>query len=289
MALDYQNSLSFAQLAPILEDYAEWYGHVCLAVAYMSEDTKADIIQAPSSFPRWVKTAEGIEFLSESLLAEISNIHADFIDSGNKIVGEIISKKKPEFGDYSNFKNLYDAFLNRLRRIEKDSALEGSGIDEETGFRTKEMIKIDQRKEMERLKRQGTSFALVVCRIDNFIAHDKQKVLPVVVSNIKDCMRNFDDAYYLENGHFLVSLKQTDLVGAESAIERLRQGLRSKNDFQTNVSCSYCVAEPVDGDEVMDLIDNMIKDLNDNIDDQDAVLKFLEISPLQRFMNNMGA
>ena len=181
MALDYQNNLSFAQLAPILEEYAEWYGHVSLAVAYMSEDTKADIIKAPESFPHWIEKAENIDFLSASLIAEIVDIHNDLIDMGNKLVGEILSKKKPDYPDYLDFKNFYDAFLNRLRRIEKDSALEGNGIDEATGFRTKDMIKSDQRKEMERLKRQGTSFALVLLRVDGFLNYDQSVVLSPVV------------------------------------------------------------------------------------------------------------
>jgi GGDEF domain-containing protein len=288
MALEYHTNMKFEQLAPVLEDYADWFAQLSQAIAYPDEDSQLEKITSPSSFQAWLdESSQG--GLNPDLIADISSIYIDMLEKGEELVQTLLNNAKPEFEDFYQFKSLYSSFLTRLRRLEKDSAMEGSGFDEQTGFRSRKVIQTDQKKEMERLKRQGTPFCLVIVRIDEFGRYVPDNILPFVVQNIKNCMRTFDDAYYLGDGHFLLSLKQTDIVGAEAAVDRLQIFIRDDETNKSSTTLSYCLAEPVEDDEVMQLLDNMRKDLDAHAGEKDAVLRFLELSPLQKYMNSLGS
>jgi len=124
-------------------------------------------------------------------------------------------------------------------------------------------------------------------RIDGFENLAKKEVLDLVVSTIKTCMRAFDDAYYLNEGHFLLSLKQTDVIGAEAATDRL-EIIIAENRKTEDVTLSYCISEPIEGDEVLDLLDSMKKDLERHSDEKNVCLKFFETTPLQQYIENLN-
>lgn len=289
MALEYESHNKFEALAPVLEDYANWFSRIAVCAAYPDDEKDIENISAPSSFKEWLDTADDNEDFNRAVVDDITKIHDDMLRTSVSVVDSLKDNKKPSHQDFLEFKNLYNAFLSRIRRVEKDSALEGSGMDEETGLRSADVLQSDLKKEMERLSRQGNPFSLVFTRIDQFAGQPDQTVaLGLSVASIKECMRSFDDAYYLGLGQFLISLKHADIIGAQAAVNRLQQSLKKNPDNAAGgMTMSYCMAEPIPGDELEELISNMRQDLNEHLNDKDAVLKFMEMSPLERFVNAM--
>jgi GGDEF domain-containing protein len=288
MALEYETRTKFTALAPVLERYTDWFGQIAVAVAYPNEEQANQEIKLPKSFKQWAEEAESHGHVNKVSLKDIKSLHDEMMTLGADVIDSIRAERKPIYDEFLDFKNMYDAFLTRIRRLERDNAIEGSGIDEKTGLRNKHVLKNDIKREMDRLARQGNEFTLVMSRIDKFeCLADTNHALLVAVSNIKQCIRTFDDAYYLDNGEFLLSLRHADTVGAQAAISRLQQYLRSDNANNRNLTLSFCLAEPVESDAVDDLIDNMRKDLANHKTDEDAVLQFVEQSPLNRFIESM--
>ncbi len=287
MTTEYINTSKFEQLAPVLEDCAQWYGHIALCVAYLEEGGTNTTINSPISFRQWILSVAQDKDYDKNVVADISYIYNDMIDAGEDIVEQIQSKSKPDLEQFENFNALYNGFIARLRGLEKGSFLSSSGICPETGFRSKDLIAQEQKKEMERLKRQGTSFSLVMARIDNFKDTNEENVLAIAVETLKSCMRSFDDAYYLKDGYFLLSLKQTDIIGAEAATDRL-QIVIHENSGDADITLSYCIAEPVEDDEINKLMQEMRKDLDDHDSQKNVSLKFVEQSPLQQYLESLN-
>lgn len=288
MALEYEKNSKFEALAPVLEEYADWFSRIALCVAYHDKEKEPEKIVTPSSFQDWVKAAGEEGGGTPLVIEDIAKSHDDMVRIGNGLLDILKADKKPPHENFVEFKNLYGAFLVRIRRLEKDSAIDGRGLDEETGLRSAKAIKPDLKKEMERLSRQGNPFSLVVARIDGFAGQpDQKQALSISVNNIKRCMRSFDDAYYFGNGYFLLSLKHADIIGAQAAVSRLQQFLKGDEANMSKMTMSYCMVEPVPEDEVHILLQNMNQDLSDNMNEKDIVLKFLEISALERFVSTI--
>jgi PleD family two-component response regulator len=287
MTSDYNSAEKFKALAPILEDYTTWFGLVAYAVAYPNETR--DIIVTPVSFEEWVEKAKKTGDINDSVLRDITDAYEQMVMEGRAITKEVAKDEKPTAQEFCDFKDSFNSYLRLIRRLERDSAMEGSGVDEETGLRIAKAIKSDMKRELERLSRQGTAFCQVMLRIDRFAGQADQKiVLSLAVKNIKKTMRPFDDAYYLGNGHFLISMKQTETVGAEAGVNRLRMYLNKDEENIMKMTASFCIIEPVVGDDADSMIKNMQQDLNDNMNEKDAVLKFKEISDLERFVGTMN-
>ena len=155
----------------------------------------------------------------------------------------------------------------------------------------------DYEREMSRLRRQGKGFCLAIARIDNFseieqhYPDEQSRPLVKLVSDlIKLSIRSFDDAYHMGRGEFVLCLKQTSVSGGFSALERLRRELEVQDIMldlgtrQMEMSMSCCIAEPVDGDDVHDLLDYLRKDLESTGKRTDRVLEYFELSPLQRYV-----
>lgn len=289
MALEYKSHTKFEALAPILEEYAAWFSEIAYQVAYLDdlEDNKL-LVTLPNSFHRWTEAPETIEGMSPFLLNDMIKAHDDMARVGGLLLNTIKNKKKPVRHDFAELKNLYNEFLMRLRRVEKDSAYEGSGIDPDTGLRSVKILKDDLKVEMERLGRQGNPFSIIIARIDFFAGQqDQPKAIKIIVHNIKKCMRSFDDAYYLGQGEFILCLKHADKIGGKAAINRLQSYLESDQDNKLKMTLSYCLAEPNIGDEVNNLIKNMRQDLIDHMNKANIVLELMEISALERYASQL--
>lgn len=285
MALEYKTHTRFETLAPILEEYAAWFGNIAYRIAYLDDlDGEIQIIVLPNSFKNWIDDPETKESISNFLLEDMSKAHDDMVKVGGMIVNTLKDKKKPAKRDFADFKNLYNAFLMRLRRVEKDNVYDGSGVDSDTGLRSAAVLKDDLKEEMERLGRQGNPFSLVVSRIDFFAGNKNQsKAIEIVVRCIKKCMRSFDDAYYLGQGEFLLSLKHADKIGGKAAINRLQAYLTEEEENKDTMTMSYCLTEPSVGDDISEVMDNMRQDLIDHMNEANIVLELTEVSALERF------
>jgi diguanylate cyclase (GGDEF)-like protein len=177
-------------------------------------------------------------------------------------------------------------------------AMTDSGFDMLTGLRSRQMLTKDLEREMERRSRRGRPFCLALARIDHYAEMkanlpqaDYETIISAVGEIIKLCMRSFDDAYRLGNGEFLMCLKQADMTGGTAGLGRLRKLLEEKAPYYTlkgqevRLTMSSCVAEPQPGDDFESLMDNMRIDLDRFGGDAEMALEYLEVSPLERFVN----
>ena len=210
-------------------------------------------------------------------------------------------QKKPEYKQFRELITLFEEFTFQVRRLEKDFLIDGSGFDLLTGLRNKALLVPDVFREMDRLARQGKSFCLALACIDRFDGilkaspkDESDGYIKLLASLIKLSVRSFDDAYYMGDGVFALCLKQTDINGGFSAFERLRKELeyqkiviQSENGEKKPLSMSCCIAEPVNGDDVDDLIQSLSDDLVGSEDDNvDSVLRYRELSALERYVQD---
>ncbi len=301
MTLNYSENENWAKLLPILEDHNAWYHVLVQCLFYPENIDLMHKLQKPTSFAQWLVYANKEKGIQPEIVEKLSAVHADMF----KVVDGLIynmkeTREKPSCKDFKNFLKHYEEFLFYIRRLEKDLLQDGSGFDTQTGLRSKNMLYADISRELERLERQGKSFCIAFMKLDNYehipmeSIHDEQKGYIKLISGlIKLSIRSFDDAYYMGEDEFVLSLKQTDVSGGVTALERLRQELEQQNiKFQIEargkevpLSLSCCIAEPVGGDDVSDLLANLRSDLKKSKTDRtDTVLEYHELSPLERYV-----
>ena len=300
MPLEYNKNDHWEALLPVLEEHAQWFNDLMEYLFYPEVDEIAAGINKPTSFAQWVVYANKSDKIQPEIVEKLTVLHADLFEKSDVLFATVKqSKAKPSHGDFKNFVTVYEEFSSYVRRLEKDFMIEGSGYDSFTGLRSNKMLKDDVRRELERLARQGKNFCLAMGRIDNF-DFIKQNApqseidgyIKLVAGLIKLSIRSFDDAYYMGGDEFALCLKQADLSGGIAALERLRRELeRQKIVLEPNegqqkpLSMSCCIAEPVEGDDVNDLINNLKADLQNTDEEKtDTVLRYRELSPLQRFV-----
>ncbi|MCK6418457.1 MAG: GGDEF domain-containing protein, partial [Alphaproteobacteria bacterium] len=144
--------------------------------------------------------------------------------------------------------------------------------------------------------RQGKPFSLALIRINHFDRFMKflpereaKEALMRVVDLVKRNLRSYDDAYYLDDGTFAMSLKQTTQVGAAKALARMKNELEDMNSvysldgIRTSLTLSSCVAEPVPENDVQDLVRGLMEQIK-RTGEGDVVVQYQEVSPLQRFL-----
>ena len=182
--------------------------------------------------------------------------------------------------------------------------MDGSGYDALTSLRSKSMLLPDIQREFDRLMRQGKKFCVAMACIDRFdviegsvSSVEAEGYVKLVASLIKLSIRSFDDAYYVGDGRFALCLKQAEVSGGITALERLRRELERQNislvtqsGEKSLLSMSCCIAEPVEGDDMRELVKNLRLDLESSTQGEvDTVLRYNELSPLQRFIKDGGA
>jgi len=244
-------------LEGVLEDYSQWFSDIAVSMAYIETSSLPEGFALPLSFREWVSKNQNSTEVNPSALKSLSNAHYAMRVASESIIASLLEGRRPDYKAFVEFKDLYNLFL-----------------------------KTDLDREMERLSRSGNPFVLSCVRVDSFSElSDQDAAFHIVKDNIVKSMRPFDDIYYLGDGEFLLSLKHTDVVGGEVALVRIQRSLDIDEDNTAKFSVSCCLSEPVSGDEISTLIRNMKEDLYSHQDDSDLILKFLDISPLERFMS----
>lgn len=301
MALSYDHDTYIKALAPVLDEHGEWLGRVMRRVFYPELEQVIDTLAIPDSFRVWSLSAGQDETLGVDVLEGLKRLHADLAAAGAALVQESsAAKSKPDFKKFDAFITLYEEFIAHVRRLDRDLMASGNGIDVLTGLRSRQMLMKDLEREMERRARRGRPFCLALARVDHYAEmkanlpqEDYETVIKAISAIIKQCMRSFDDAYRLSNGEFLMSLKQTDKTGGAAALTRLRKLLEENAPYYTmngqekRLTMSSCVAEPQPGDDFETMMGNMRQDLDRFGGDAETALEYIEMSPLERFVNTL--
>lgn len=297
MPLNYDVDTSLKALSPVREEHTEWYSNV-MRKAFYPETLEADYtVKKPEAFLYWLREAGDTDLISKTTIARMKKIHDDLHAAGDQFIAASVVGNKPPALLFNKLTMLFEEFINHLSRLELDCMLENSGLDPLTGLRSKSVMIKDLERELERLARHGKPFIIAMTRIDDFEkivasqgeAHARG-YLKLVADLIKNSLRSFDDAYASGRDEFVLCLKQSDIPGGVKALERLRTLLEERdvvvkldgNEIPLTLSC--CIAEPVAGDLVEDLLAGLRKDLKEAQKDAGQVLQYYEMSPLQRYV-----
>lgn len=262
----------------VLQDYAAWFGEV--SKGHVS-------VEPPEDFLAWCDAVKHEAFLNQKLIAKARDaflaLHTKAIDQGG------------------GFSEDYGACMALVHHISLHVLQTNFGYDTETGLRNEKAMYDDLSSELERRAREGSPFCLVLGRIDHW---DKIKdevdetlykeIMTQLSAVMRACVRRFDDAYRLQNGDFVMSLKQTKTTGGAAAVKRFKSMLANKkvvvphgDDGDDVLTMSFCLAEPVPGDTLEDLIRNMRTDMLRIVgEDESAALEYIERSPLERYLSD---
>ena len=281
-------------LTVVLDDYMQWFMQVVRNVFYQKAQEEQKNLLVPESFVALLEDMQRSDIKSAAIEG-LNKLHKEMIVQADKLIGNSVKlQTHPTYEEFDAFVILFEEFIYHIRRMEIDCLLEDNGIDVLTGLRSQAVLEQDLKREMARLARQGKPFSIALVRIDNFDEMKKNynvdDLIKLVAEMIKKSLRSFDYAYRLEHGKFMFSLKQTNISGGIRALERLKEELQSQKKSEGKVmrlSLSSCVAEPVSGDDVRELIENLHKDLDSSEKQKGgSVLEYFEMSPLQRYVKD---
>ncbi|HEY0901719.1 MAG TPA: diguanylate cyclase [Micavibrio sp.] len=302
MALSYEIDSKLKALAPIVDEHAEWYNRVMRAIFY--PERAGDPFPPPASFVAWLNDAAQDDFVGKATLEKLRKMQTELYEIGSDLMHDTkISGARPDFKVYEEFVNLYDDLLYQLRRLEHDAVQADTGLDVGTGLRSKKAMVIDLEREMERRARRGKPFTLALARIDNYdqirnLVTDERhrEIIAAAARVIKKCIRSFDDAYRSGDGEFVMCLKHSDIAGGTAATTRLRRYLEEENIVIQDdkgrpftVTMSSCVAEPLPGDSLDELLGNMRADLSRFHQEApgSTTLEYFEQSALSRYVQDI--
>lgn len=191
----------------------------------------------------------------------------------------------------------YQGFMSLMRLFTQAVIFELDGQDALSGLKNNVAMEKDLTIEMERLSRAGAQFCIGLARIDDFENISSQmsgeasdRLIRTVSALVKKSLRSYDEAYRIQRDHFVMCLKQSDMLGGKKAIERLRDILEKAgatyvlNGEEKPLSLSCCVAMPTTGDSIEELFENLFFDLDKQISEAGSVLTYQEMSPLQRLI-----
>lgn len=276
---DLQKSFLFHS---VLQDYADWSSQVIRAAFYPEQVMKTTISTPKTIRTRLEELAQTRPTMSEATIEDVISQQDTLHAHAEKMLA---GAARPDLETFDAFLHLYEEFSQRLDRYDIDSLLSDFGVDAGTGLRSAKIIIPDLERELERRARRGQAFSVVLGQID---APDKIRLaeqLSVVAKAMRKCLRSFDDAYLSGPHEVLVSLKQTDNPGALRFVERLKSALQREDaDF----TMSFCIAEPMPGDDLNVLISNIRADLKGvAAESKGEAVEYEEISPLQRYVKSL--
>lgn len=152
--------------------------------------------------------------------------------------------------------------------------------DAETGLFNKKSFKVMGVKELDRSKRRGYHFSLLMIKVDpirqikaDFGAKPLENLLFQVTQALKNSFRTYDGIYKYNINTFIVILSETDFRAISPIVKRFKNKL-VKTAFLINghhkkvvpqVSMGFAVY-PTDGDKLDDLVQYATANLTDNFE-----------------------
>lgn len=301
MPIDYEINSHLRGVSAVIDEYVAWYVRFVKFAFYTMEAEGGEYPPLPDSFTRWAELERGGIFIESETLDSIAGLHQKLqstVDTLERRAAEAATC--PDAPLFDAVTMLFEQLMARLRRLEQECLMINGGIDPLTGLRHRCAMEIDLEKEMEKLARQGRPFAMVLAHAD--LRHEKNSLSPAeyrkaiqgAAGLIKKCVRSFDDAYRSGDCEFIMILRQSDLRGGSAAVARMQGFLqeepvhiRSKEGNMKNLDMVYCVAEPLPGESMDELLRNMRDDLRKHDVSEEKTLEYIEQSPLQRFLKDV--
>lgn len=285
-------------LTPVLDEHLVWLGELN-KIIFFPDSHDGTIPDEPAALSHWLADNDKAEFVDDKLTGDLKEIHARMGQKAKELVS--LAKTGDDIRPaYESFSEMSEHYVQSLRRLERDSLIESSGMDRLTGLRNSSVMKRDIQREMERLARQGRPFCLAMGRIDEFeiyrrhVSEGQQNDwLQLTADILKRGMRIFDDAYRLKNGEFMLNLKNTDSSGGLAALKRMSKMAEKLHLFieadgrKHHFSLSFTIIEPTSNDNIDALIEQLHRDLEQNVEAPAAILQMRETSELEKYLNEI--
>ncbi len=262
-----KNSQIFSDLQ---QSYTTWLARIVMSLFY-GDRTQRDDTSCPDLLPE-----ESPDLVRQNQMT----LH--------EMAKELLRQEGlPSHDDMGSFLELFERVQLDLQRLEKGQIFADFGVDELTGFCCGDVILTELERELERRSRRGLPFSFALSRIDG---PEDVRTNPVNIKlaakHIRKTIRTFDDAYVMGAGEFLSHLKHADGDGGLRYVARLTDLLKSDPDV--TFTMSSLVAEPVPGDNLKQLVDNVFRDLIKlSAEGQGKSEQYEEVSPLNRFIQSL--
>ncbi|MEM7650791.1 MAG: diguanylate cyclase [Pseudomonadota bacterium] len=285
MAISYKLDNRLHVLNGLLAEYQGWFAAVSQAGCY-----GGDLPEEPQSFKKWIGTLSIDGF---NIDGQYGKQKQALIKLHEELMGA--AKASLDQETHKAFASAFQSFITQLQGFSQAVILEEWGLDILTGLKNNVVLKRDLSIELERLSREGHPFCVGLVRIDDFENIDAgleqgNKIIKSVAGYVTKCLRSYDEGYRISRNHFVLCLKQSDIGGGRKALMRLTDILEdSKETYmhdgkQKLLSVSSCVASPIPGDDMDQLIDDLHDNLKTEATDTGEVLAHREMSPLERMV-----
>lgn len=247
---------------------------------------------------------EDKNFMSMESLERVYEIKEALVKISQKVCNSIQEKnlEPPLFIEYQNLSN---EFIARLLRFETDLTKEGNGIDPLTGLRSHNVVIEDLNRELSACARRGDYLGIAVGCIDSFAdirknltKEEKEDIIVFVSKVLKKTMRLYDDGYRYKDDMFILCFKQTDHLGAISAIERFvrfineehnsPEGERISKIAGKDITLSYSVAKLEVGANIETFLKDLEADVRENADEDSTILEYEDESDLEKYIKNIN-
>lgn len=287
-------------LNTLVEAYHGWFFDTLNRALYPAEYAGTQAAPIPSLFVETLAAMSGADTQKQEAdrFRELEAVHRQLEEMGKTLSGAENGTGLPGYRDFDKFTALFKLFINGIQKTCQYLILEEWGLDALTGLKNGQAMEKELAQEMERVARQGRSFSLALARIDNFDQiealgrKEADQHIRQVALFIGRSLRSFDSAYRLDRRHFVMALKQADIVGGKRALARLSDQLERAEIYYDNegrkqlLTMSCCVVEPMPEDRTRALLEEMSRDLDTQRKDKGVVLTYHEISPLQRYVQS---
>jgi len=297
----FDNSETDINFEIVIEEYVLWLRDVTQVMQGIMGVSA--LPEPPETLLAWTKKEHDNQYYNQALLEAFQQVHMN-LKVQKSYIHECLNTNTPfEKDGMDQFFSEYNMVLSLVHAIAQDVQTVNFGYDLETGLLNEKVMFEDLSSELERRAREGNPFCLILAHIDHWSemvkeleAEDRKMVMMKVSELIRQCVRRFDDAYRLRDGDFVMSLKQTKTTGGSSAVNRLKAmleetGLEVEYKGQAiKLVMSFCLSEPVPGDTLQDLVENMQADMQKITQEEDgASLEYIERSPLERYLDDSAS
>ncbi|MDB2683010.1 diguanylate cyclase [Alphaproteobacteria bacterium] len=283
-------------LDSILDEHIRWSMRVTNYTFY-PEDKKS-VPTMPASFENWLGHIQKEHPEKHGVIKAIDKIYSDLKTESSALLATVkASKEKPPEEQFEKFTMFVEEFANHCRRLEKNLASADFELDSLTGFRSAEAFLHDAEVELERIKRHGKEFCVVMARVglyenikENAGLDVAETIMKTLALLIEGNLRSFDDAYKIDENLFVLSLKQTELLGAMNAIGRIQKSMDEKKvtypggEDRRRIVITSNAMQP----DLSDKPEGILKALKEGLDnvesDDGRILRYKEESPVDKYI-----
>jgi diguanylate cyclase (GGDEF)-like protein len=241
----------FSKFVNLQVDLTSSLGH---NIEFVEKDLAMDkkLLNEAQDMHRILKSEDSIEYLKSKMLDSFSSFVNTF---DQKTV-----TKKDHLGtiatEYSNVNNELEQYKKQVNQLQSDlNRYKNESIqDHMTGLYNRKYMDMKLAEEIDRFKRMGTPFSIVMADIDKFKSVNDtyghqvgDQVLKHMAQLIKENIRKTDFAFRYGGEEFMMMLVNADVRNAMHVSEMIRKKLEATNfslkDCSFNVTASFGVAQ----------------------------------------------